>query len=76
MRIITAIASILIIIGALNWGLYGISKIDIVPRNILEENINKINNIYDNSPDFSQEFLNDKCSNIAILNLSLSSSEL
>lgn len=30
MRIITAIASILIIIGALNWGLYGISKIDIV----------------------------------------------
>jgi uncharacterized membrane protein YuzA (DUF378 family) len=30
MRIITAIASILIILGALNWGLYGISKIDIV----------------------------------------------
>jgi hypothetical protein len=30
MKIITAIASILIIIGALNWGLYGISKIDIV----------------------------------------------
>ena len=30
MRILTAIASILIIIGALNWGLYGISKIDIV----------------------------------------------
>jgi uncharacterized membrane protein YuzA (DUF378 family) len=30
MRIISAIASILIIIGALNWGLYGISKIDIV----------------------------------------------
>lgn len=30
MRIITAIASILIIIGALNWGLYGIAKIDIV----------------------------------------------
>ncbi|HAS92804.1 MAG TPA: DUF378 domain-containing protein, partial [Clostridiales bacterium] len=30
MRIITAIASILIIIGALNWGLYGLSKIDIV----------------------------------------------
>lgn len=30
MRIITAIASILIIIGALNWGLYGLAKIDIV----------------------------------------------
>ncbi|WP_312699411.1 DUF378 domain-containing protein [Sedimentibacter sp.] len=30
MKIITAIASILIIIGALNWGLYGIAKIDIV----------------------------------------------
>lgn len=30
MRIITAIASILIIIGALNWGLYGLSKIDII----------------------------------------------
>ena len=30
MRIVTAIASILIIIGALNWGLYGLSKIDIV----------------------------------------------
>ncbi|MDD2494477.1 MAG: DUF378 domain-containing protein [Tissierellia bacterium] len=30
MRIITAIASILIVLGALNWGLYGISKIDLV----------------------------------------------
>lgn len=30
MKIITAIASILIIIGAINWGLYGIGKIDIV----------------------------------------------
>jgi len=30
MKIITAIASILIVIGALNWGLYGISKIDLV----------------------------------------------
>ncbi|WMJ75794.1 MULTISPECIES: DUF378 domain-containing protein [unclassified Sedimentibacter] len=30
MRILTAIASILIIIGALNWGLYGLSKIDII----------------------------------------------
>lgn len=30
MRIITAIASILIIIGALNWGLYGLAKIDMV----------------------------------------------
>jgi len=30
MKIITAIASILIIIGALNWGLYGLAKIDIV----------------------------------------------
>lgn len=30
MKIIAAIASILIIIGALNWGLYGIAKIDIV----------------------------------------------
>lgn len=30
MRIIAAIASILIIIGALNWGLYGLAKIDIV----------------------------------------------
>lgn len=30
MRIITAIASILIVIGALNWGLYGICKMDLV----------------------------------------------
>lgn len=30
MKIIAAIASILIIIGALNWGLYGIAKIDII----------------------------------------------
>lgn len=30
MKILTSIASILIIIGALNWGLYGLSKIDIV----------------------------------------------
>lgn len=30
MKIITAIASILILIGALNWGLYGLSKIDLV----------------------------------------------
>ena len=30
MKILAAIASILIIIGALNWGLYGIGKIDIV----------------------------------------------
>ena len=30
MKIITAIASILIVLGALNWGLYGICKIDLV----------------------------------------------
>ena len=30
MRIITAIASILIILGALNWGAYGIFKMDLV----------------------------------------------
>jgi uncharacterized membrane protein YuzA (DUF378 family) len=30
MKIITAIASILIVVGALNWGLYGISKIDLI----------------------------------------------
>ncbi len=30
MKIITAIASILILIGALNWGLYGLTKMDIV----------------------------------------------
>lgn len=30
MGIITAIASILIVIGALNWGLYGIAKIDLI----------------------------------------------
>lgn len=30
MKILTAIASILIVIGALNWGLYGLSKIDLV----------------------------------------------
>nr|WP_312577901.1 DUF378 domain-containing protein [Sedimentibacter sp.] len=30
MKIITAIASILILVGALNWGLYGLTKMDIV----------------------------------------------
>jgi len=30
MGIITAIASILIVLGALNWGLYGIAKIDLI----------------------------------------------
>ncbi len=30
MRLITAIASILIILGALNWGLYGLFKIDLI----------------------------------------------
>ena len=32
MKLITAIASILIIIGALNWGLYGLFKVDLVKR--------------------------------------------
>ncbi len=30
MRLITALASILIILGALNWGLYGLFKIDLI----------------------------------------------
>lgn len=30
MKTISAIASILIIIGALNWGLYGVAKIDLI----------------------------------------------
>lgn len=30
MKLITAIASILIVLGALNWGLYGLSKIDLI----------------------------------------------
>lgn len=30
MRVITAIASILIILGALNWGIYGFLKIDLI----------------------------------------------
>lgn len=32
MKILTAIASILIIIGALNWGLYGLFKIDLIKQ--------------------------------------------
>lgn len=32
MRIITAIASILIVLGALNWGLYGLFGIDLVEK--------------------------------------------
>ena len=30
MRLITAIASILIILGALNWGVYGAFKVDLI----------------------------------------------
>jgi len=30
MRIITALASILIILGALNWGIYGCLKVDLI----------------------------------------------
>ncbi|HBB28444.1 MAG TPA: DUF378 domain-containing protein [Clostridiales bacterium] len=30
MRLITAIASILIILGSLNWGLYGFFKMDLI----------------------------------------------
>lgn len=32
MRLITAIASILLIIGAINWGLYGAFGIDLIDR--------------------------------------------
>lgn len=32
MKIITAIASILIVLGALNWGLYGIAKTDLIEK--------------------------------------------
>ncbi|QSX07046.1 DUF378 domain-containing protein [Sedimentibacter sp. zth1] len=32
MRLITALASILIVIGALNWGLYGLFGIDLIDK--------------------------------------------
>lgn len=32
MKIITSIASVLIVLGALNWGLYGITGIDLVNK--------------------------------------------
>jgi uncharacterized protein len=32
MRLITALASILIVIGALNWGLYGLFGIDLIEK--------------------------------------------
>lgn len=30
MRVLTALASILIILGALNWGIYGFLKVDLI----------------------------------------------
>ena len=32
MKILTAIASILIVIGALNWGLYGLTNVDLIEK--------------------------------------------
>lgn len=32
MKLLTAIASILLLVGALNWGLYGLFKFDLVKR--------------------------------------------
>lgn len=32
MRLITAIASVLIVLGALNWGLYGLNGLDLIDK--------------------------------------------